>query len=85
MATIAVIKSTGQRGLVIGTGFGMFRAYRTSSVIAHSVQRESAGEEHLIALANESGEISWHRSADVQIVEVDGKPPHVLLSSEAYR
>lgn len=78
MATIVELKSTGQRAILIGVGYGKSATARTSAIWGSSV--ESSEECEMAAVSTHDGEILWCRSVDLKVVSIDGKAPAGLLA-----
>lgn len=68
MATIVKQKSTGQKFILIGSGYGIYRS-ATRLVSVPLTDRELFP---MAALTNGEGEIIWMRTEELQVMEVDG-------------
>lgn len=81
MAVIARVKATGQRAVLIGTGFGAYRSARPSFFFGELAPKEKSGELPVVALCNEDGDVMWVHSKEIEIESVDGVPPADILAS----
>lgn len=80
MATLVEHVESGNRYLVVGSGFGIYKASRPG-LFGNLFPIEDGGNYHLIAVCDRTGTIKWFYSSDLQVVEVDGHPPEHWLSS----
>ena len=72
MATIVLDKQTKQRYILLGAGFGMYESHTEKYY-------EDLISLPMRACTDSDGAIVWLSSEDVIVLEVDGKPPAVLL------
>jgi hypothetical protein len=75
MATIVLDKQTKQRYVLLGAGFGLYES-------STEKYYEDLISLPMLACADPNGEIVWLSSEDVIVLEVDGKPPAVLLKDD---
>ncbi|MDP7078742.1 MAG: hypothetical protein QF415_02545 [Candidatus Undinarchaeales archaeon] len=79
MAIIVKEKETGARFVLLGTGFGAFKAARPGMLLGNLSPTEDKGEFTVLAVSDEKGEVHWIDSDAVVVVEVDGKHPSQYL------
>lgn len=79
MATKVCYKPNGNIYLLLGVGFGAYKATRPSLFLGDWVPTEDEDEMEMVALCDARGKIGWASSADVQVVEIDGAAPQDLL------
>ncbi|MCM8535943.1 MAG: hypothetical protein NE334_08405 [Lentisphaeraceae bacterium] len=81
MATIVKHIETGKNLILIGCGFGAFKAgYSNSSGFLLTTTKTDSGELPMLALAFPNGEIHWCESKDVEVISIDGQSPKDILS-----
>ncbi len=80
MATIVRVKSTGNRGVLVGTGFGLYRTATPSILWGNLNPNKENGQAPLAALSDEDGVIHWAYTDDLEVVSVGGVSPKVLLA-----
>jgi hypothetical protein len=79
MAVIVKHIESGEKFILLGTGFGAFKATRPSLFFGNLAPTEEAGQVTMVAVCNSQGQIGWIHSDELQVVEVDGKAPAELL------
>lgn len=79
MATIVKHIETGKQYILLGTGFGAYRATRPSLFFGNLAPAEDEGEVSVIFVCNSEGKVGWVQSEEVQVVEIDGAAPAQLL------
>ncbi len=79
MATIVKHRRTNARYVLLGTGFGAYRATRPGKFIGNLIPREDTGKVTMAAVCDRDGRVGWTPSDDLTVVEVDGKSPAELL------
>lgn len=79
MATKVRRKTNGKVYLVLGTGYGAFKAMAMANTL-HAINPEiDEGELKMIAACDSTGSIHWIDHRDVEVIEVDGVKPSELL------
>ena len=80
MKVIVSHKDSGERYLLLGTGFGVCPATQQSQM--YGTVELCGGKEKMpvVALCAEAGEILWVPSEEIHIVEIDGKSPTEWLN-----
>ena len=85
MATIVQHRQSGERWVLIGTGFGMFETARPHWVWGDASPVKEGGQVAMVAVANSDGIVGWFPSEQLQVIEVDGKPPRQWIEGSPYR
>lgn len=75
--TIVQLKSTEKQYILLGTGYGMFKAQGQPGW--GKMVNTSKGEKYLVALSNELGEVLWTESNNITVISVDGHRVSELL------
>ena len=79
MAVIVKHIESGEKYVLLGTGFGAFKATRPSLFFGNLAPAEETGQVTMVAVCNGEGRIGWVHSDELQVVEVDGKSPAELV------
>ena len=79
MATIVMHKASGTKYVLLGTGFGAFKASRPSVFFGNLLPDEESGELTMVAVCDSKGNIGWIHSEELIVVEVDGKAPGEMV------
>ena len=79
MAVIVRHAETGDRYILLGTGYGAYRATRPSLFFGALAPVEEEGKLEVAAICASDGRIGWAYSQQLVVVEVDGKPPAEVL------
>ena len=79
MATIVKHIESGQRYILLGTGFGAYKATRPSVFFGSLLPKDEAGQITMVAVCNAQGQLGWIHSDELEVVEVDGTTPGELL------
>lgn len=79
MATKVRYRKNGKIYLLVGVGFGAYRATRPSVFLGNLVPTEEEGEMTMVAVCDAKGTIRWAHSGDIEVVEIDGQTPEQLL------
>ena len=80
MATIVQSKRNGKKYVLLGTGFGAYKATRPGVFFGNLAPEEEQGQITMVAVCDRDGQIRWTHSDDLTVVEVDGNSP--LLAAE---
>ena len=80
MATIVEHTDTAKKYILLGTGFGAYKATRPSLFFGNLVPSEDEGASPMAAICDDSGTILWISSSELKVVEVDGAKPEELLT-----
>lgn len=73
MATIISHKKTGQRYVLLGTGFGAFQSKKPNWFFGDLMSDTEEGQYAMLCVCTPNGEIGWIQSADAEVVSVDGQ------------
>jgi len=79
MAVIVKHIESGEKYILLGTGFGAFKATRPSLFFGNLAPTEEAGQVTMVAVCNSQGQIGWVHSDELEVVEVNGRTPAELL------
>ena len=79
MATKVRHKENGREFLLIGVGFGAYKATRPSLLLGNRVPTEDEAQMEMVAVCDENGTILWAHSDDIEVIDVDGKAPADIL------
>ena len=80
MATIVEHTATGKKYLLLGTGFGAYKATRPSLFFGNLAPSEEEGISPMTAVCNDNGKILWINSHEMKVIEVDGVKPGQALT-----
>jgi hypothetical protein len=83
MATIVTHKIKGGEYILLGAGYGAYKATRPSLFFGNLAPSEDGGELPMVLLCGPSGEVGWVPSEDIEVVRVDGDTPAELLGQDA--
>jgi hypothetical protein len=92
MATIVMHRKTHKRYVLLGSGFGAWKASRLFPGMADAAPSDDpsavgliavCGTNGILAVCSANGEIGWVPSDELTVVEVDGKTPHQLIDPPA--
>lgn len=81
MAIVVELKDTKDKYILLGTGFGAFKATRPSLIFGNFAPVDENGEMEMVAICNNTGNIGWVQSSEVTVIEVDGKSILDILGS----
>ncbi len=79
MAVIVKHIESGEKYILLGTGFGAFKATRPSLFFGNLAPTEETGQVTMVAVCNSQGQIGWMHSDELQVVQVDAKSPSEVL------
>ncbi len=79
MTTKVRHKKSDKTYLLLGTGYGAFRAMAMANTL-HALNPEiDEGEMGMIAVCDSNGTVRWIDHRMVEVIDIDGKTPHELL------
>ncbi|MCK6440753.1 MAG: hypothetical protein L6Q71_11215 [Planctomycetes bacterium] len=81
MAIIVQHRTTGQRFVLLGTGYAQWLATTPGLFLGNLSPNRESGEKAVIAVADNEGNISWWEPELLQVIEVDGKRPVEVLGN----
>ncbi|MBS4031246.1 MAG: hypothetical protein KGZ63_07500 [Clostridiales bacterium] len=73
MATIVLHKETGKQFVLIGTGYGAFKASRPSFFGGNLFPHDEEGQMPLAAVCDKAGTIYWIYTEELKVIEIDGE------------
>lgn len=73
MATLVKHKKSGKIYVLIGTGYGAYKALLPSVIGGSMFPHEESAEIPLAALSDRYGNITWILTDELQVIEVDGQ------------
>ena len=65
-------KNTCRKYILLGTGYGAYKAVSPSFFGGKFLPHEEEGILQTVAVCNKSGDIIWYKSSELQVVEIDG-------------
>ena len=65
MAVIVENRESGERYVLVGTGFGAYRATKPNWFFGNLMADEQSGELSVVAVCNAGGNIGWFQSESV--------------------
>ncbi len=80
MAVIVRHKKTNAEYILLGAGFGAFKALRPSFSLATLAPHEESGELPVALVCDEEGAAKWVRSENLEVLNVDGERPAEVLA-----
>ncbi|MCC5910916.1 MAG: hypothetical protein JJT76_10820 [Clostridiaceae bacterium] len=72
MSVIVKDKNTNKTYILLGTGFGAYRAVSPSFFGGNLFPHEEEGTIATVAVCDSKGDIIWINSDDLQVIEIDG-------------
>ena len=82
MAVIVKHRETGERYVLVGTGFGAYKATKPNWFFGDLLADEQSGEMSVVAVCKADGGIGWFQSDDLLVVSIDGKALDTVLGTE---
>lgn len=79
MATVIQHLETRREYVLLGTGFGMFKAQKPSFIFGNLLPDTDADSVEAVCVCDAKGEIQWFLAKEVQVVQVDGQSPAQIL------
>jgi len=79
MATIVAHKKSGGEYILLGAGYGAYKATRPSFFFGNLAPAEETGEYSLVLICDSSGKTGWVDSEDLEVISVDGRTPADVL------
>lgn len=72
MASIVSSERSGERYVLLGTGFGAYQSKKPNWFFGDLVADTDEGQHALVCVCDETGRIGWLESSDVTVESVDG-------------
>jgi len=82
MLTIVKQITTDKKFILIGTGFAAYKTSKPSTFMVNRICKAGQGVIPMVAVCNESGEISWMNTDEIKIVDIDGNLPLNILKDK---
>jgi len=79
MAVVVRHNETGQEWILLGTGFGIYKATRPSVFFGNLLPSDEEGQVTTVAVCDREGTIGWIHSNELTVVQVDGQSPSDIL------
>ena len=74
MAIIVRHKETRKDYVLLGGGFGVYKAKSPSPLFGNLVPLQEEGESPMVCVCNPKGHIGWFYSDELLVISVDGHP-----------
>ncbi len=82
MAVVVRHRQSGDEFILLGAGFGAYKAMRPSFFLGNIAPREEGGELPVALVCDSGGEVRWVRSENLEVLSVDGMKPSEILGRE---
>ena len=82
MTIIVRHKDDGSEYILLGAGFGAYKALRPSFFLGNLAPHEEAGELPVVLVCSADGLPRWVRSEKLEVLSVDGERPSDILGSD---
>lgn len=79
MATIVRHKGTGEKYVLLGSGFGAYQSKKPNWFFGDLIADTDEGQYAMVCVCNLEGKIGWMESSQVVVDSVDGQPVQSLL------
>lgn len=73
MATLVTHQRTGERYILLGTGFGAYQSKKPNWLFGDLMADTEEGEYALVCVCDRDGRIGWLDSSEVTVESVDGQ------------
>lgn len=83
MAIIIRHVETDARFILLGGGFGAYRSSVPDPLTGIWSPHVDSGEVHAVLVCDFKGHTVWMKSAEIEVVSVDGVSPREVLAAEA--
>ena len=80
MAVIVQHRTSDEKYVLVGTGFGAYKALKPNWFFGNMMADEESGEISVVAVCNADGDIGWFRSNELRIISIDGQDPAGAIS-----
>ncbi|WP_079914572.1 hypothetical protein [Paenibacillus sp. 32352] len=82
MATVVRHKESGKTYVLVGTGYGAYKAMLPSVLGGSLFPHEESAEIPLAAVSDRYGNIIWMLTEELQVIEIDGQPVQSFFPDE---
>jgi len=79
MATIVRHTSTGEKYVLLGSGFGAYQSKKPNWFFGDLIADTDEGQYAMVCVCNPEGKIGWMESPQVVVDSVDGQPVQSIL------
>ena len=79
MATIVRHRKSGQRFVLLGSGFGAFQSKKPNWLPGGVMADTEEGQYAMVCVCDSYGEIGWVESSQMVVESVDGQPVRSLF------
>ena len=79
MAIIVEKIESGERYILVGTGFAAYESARPSVIFGNLLPSEKQGTSGMVAVCDSEGNISWIEHQALRVVEIGGFKPGEIL------
>jgi len=83
MLVIVCHNESGHKYILVGTGFGKHLSMKQSEMFRSPQITGDTDELKMIAVCEDSGDISWINSEEIRVLEIDGHTPAELLDQQS--
>ncbi len=73
MATIIKHTETGEKYVLLGSGFGAYQSKKPDLFFGNLMADTEEGQYAMVCVCNSEGQIGWLESSEVVVESVDGK------------
>ena len=80
MAVIVRHRETGAEYILLGAGFGAYKALRPGVFFGNLAPAEESGELPVALVCDADGAATWVRSENLEVLTVDGEKPSEILA-----
>lgn len=82
MAIVVLHTKSNKKYVLIGTGYGAYKASRPSVLGGSLFPHEDMGEIPVAAVSDSKGKIHWFLTGDLQVLEIDGQNLNNIIKEE---
>ena len=83
MAVIVRHRESGAKYILLGAGFGAYKALRPGMFFGHLAPHEESGELPVALVCDAEGAATWVQSKNLEVLSVDGEKPSEILARES--
>ena len=73
MATIVIHQRTGEKYVLLGTGFGAYQSKKPNWFFGDLMADTTEGQYAMVCVCKKDGKIGWLESSEVVVESVDGQ------------
>lgn len=79
MATIVEDTNTRLTYVLVGAGYGMFKAARPGLIFGDLIPNVAQGNTSVLAVCDAEGNVGWLPTSQARVISVDGASPSQVL------